>query len=85
MHAFSVLEVSAIISGLHNFSSFFVGPGKSSTMEPTLSLTMFFRTQNFENLKCLLIFKLDIDYSFSFLRNSYYEDFTSEHSSFDFL
>lgn len=85
MHAFNVLEVSAVISGLHYFSSFFVGPGKSSTMEPILSLAMFFKTQNFENLKCLLIFKLDIDYSFSFLRNSYYEDFASKHSSFDFL
>lgn len=68
MHAFSVLEVSAVFLVFVTF--LLVGPGKgSTTLTSSQSLTMVFKQQKVLELKKfnLLIFRLDIDYSFSFL------------------
>lgn len=68
MHAFSVLEVSAVFLVFVTF--LLVGPGKgSTTLTSSQSLTMVFKEQKVLELKKfnLLIFRLDIDYSFSFL------------------
>lgn len=68
MHAFSVLEVSAVFLVFMTF--LLVGPGKgSTTLTSSQSLTMVFKQQKVLELKKfnLLIFRLDIDYSFSFL------------------
>lgn len=68
MHAFSVLEVSAVFLVFVTF--LLVGPGKgSTTLTSSQSLTMAFKQQKVLELKKfnLLIFRLDIDYSFSFL------------------
>lgn len=69
MHAFSVLEVSAVFLVFVTFL-LLVRPGKGSTTRiSSQSLTMVFKQQKVLELKKfnLLIFRLDIDYSFSFL------------------
>lgn len=68
MHAFSVLQVSATFLVFVIFL-LLVKPGKdSTTLTNPFFLTMFFKQQKVLELKKFSNFKLDIDYSFSFLR-----------------